>query len=127
MSLAAERGQTWAGPRQYADRVNVIKRIKVNGKWPFAAVVEKSGKIVRDHVWISGRDEHHPEGRYYLEWYQDGKRRREAAGDFEQAIETARRKSIEIQAAKAGIVQPAAPRARSEETRIKIGVAIDQY
>ena len=39
--------------KQYADRVNVIKRIKVDGKWPFAPVVEKNGKIVRDHVWIS--------------------------------------------------------------------------
>jgi hypothetical protein len=25
-----------ARTKQYADRVNVIKRIKVNGKWPFA-------------------------------------------------------------------------------------------
>jgi len=54
--------------RQYAGRVNVIKRIKVGDRWPFAPVVEKNGKLVRDHVRVSGRDEHHPEGRYYLDW-----------------------------------------------------------
>lgn len=65
-----------ARARQYADRVNIIKMVKVNGKWPFARIVERKGRIVRDHVWVDGRDEHHPEGRYYLEWYEDGKRRR---------------------------------------------------
>jgi hypothetical protein len=49
-----------ARAKQYADRVNVIKRIKVNGKWPFAPVVERSGRIVRDHVWVSGREERPP-------------------------------------------------------------------
>ena len=56
--------------RQYAGRVNVIKQIKLGDRWPFAPVVEKNGKLVRDHVLVSGRDEHHPEGRYYLEWYE---------------------------------------------------------
>jgi hypothetical protein len=65
-----------AKTRQYADRVNIIKMVKVNGKWPFAGIVERNGKIVRDHVCVDGRDEHHPEGRYYLEWYEKGKRRR---------------------------------------------------
>jgi integrase/recombinase XerD len=48
-----------ARAKQYADRVNVIKRIKAGTKWPFAPVVERNGRIVRDHVWIGGRDEHH--------------------------------------------------------------------
>lgn len=51
--------------RQYAGRVNVIKRIKIGKRWPFAAVVERNGKMVRDHVWVLGRDEHHPEGHYH--------------------------------------------------------------
>jgi integrase/recombinase XerD len=65
-----------ARAKQYADRVNIIKRIKLGSQWPFASVVEHNGRIVRDHVWVAGRDEHHPEGRYYLEWYEAGKRRR---------------------------------------------------
>ena len=28
--------------RQYADRVDVIKMVKVNGRWPFARVVERN-------------------------------------------------------------------------------------
>jgi len=60
-----EMGRT----RQYAIRVNVIKRIKIGKRCPFAAVVERNGKMVRDHVWVSGRDEHHPEGHYHIEWY----------------------------------------------------------
>jgi integrase/recombinase XerD len=42
--------------RQYADRVNVIKMVKVNGKWPFAHVVERNGRIIRDRVWVAGRE-----------------------------------------------------------------------
>jgi integrase/recombinase XerD len=67
--------------KQYADRFNVIKRIKLGSKWPFAPVVEDNGRIVRDHVWVAGRDEHHPEGRSYLEWYEaeTGDRRRSSS------------------------------------------------
>jgi hypothetical protein len=60
--------------RQYADRVNIIKRIKIGNRWPFASVIERNGKLVRDHVLVAGQDEYHPEGHYYLEWYQDGRR-----------------------------------------------------
>jgi integrase/recombinase XerD len=69
--------------RQYADRVNIIKMVKVNGKWPFAGIVERNGRIVRDHVCVDGRDEHHPEGRYYLEWYEKGKRRRQPVESYD--------------------------------------------
>jgi integrase/recombinase XerD len=89
--------------KTYADRVNIIKMIKVDGKWPFAPVVERNGKIVRDHVLVNGKDEHHPEGRYYLEWYEAGKRRRHPIPIFEELVTAARAKSIELQARKAGI------------------------
>ncbi|HEY5029970.1 MAG TPA: hypothetical protein VIK39_16295, partial [Candidatus Angelobacter sp.] len=69
--------------KQYANRVKILKYIKVAGSWRFANVVERNGKIVRDHVRISGRDEHHPEGAYYLEWYEiDNRRRRKAVPNF---------------------------------------------
>ena len=79
-----------ARAKQYADRVNVIKRIKRGSKWPFAPGVEVNGRIVRDHVWVAGRDEHHPEGRYYLEWYEAGKRRRKPVPKFENLLQAAR-------------------------------------
>jgi integrase/recombinase XerD len=60
-----------ARARQYADRVNDMKMVKVNGGWPFVRIVKRNGRIVRDDVWVDGRDEHHTEGRNYLEWYED--------------------------------------------------------
>jgi hypothetical protein len=39
-----------ARAKQYADRVNIIKRIKPGTKWPFAPVIERNGRIVRNHV-----------------------------------------------------------------------------
>ena len=47
---------------KYGIRVKILKYVKAGEKWRFANVVEKNGKLVRDHVLISGLDEHHPEG-----------------------------------------------------------------
>ena len=113
--------------KQYADRVNVIKRVKVGGKWPFAPVVERNGRIVRDHVWVSRRDEHHPEGRYYIEWYQAGKRRRQAMGAFDQVLGAARTKSIELDAIKAGILVSNEQSSVPGSVRLTLAAAIDQY
>jgi len=90
-----------ARSRSYAERVNVLKKVLVNENWKFVPVLERSGKIVRDHVVISGQDEHHPEGNYYIEWYEGAKsRRKESVGIFENVLEAARRKSIELHARK---------------------------
>ncbi len=88
----------------YADRVNIVKVVKVDGKWISAPVVERKGKIIRDHVLVKGRDEHHPEGCYYLDWYDDGKKRRQTAPPFEELISAARVKFIELRARKAGML-----------------------
>ena len=113
-----------ARTKGYAERVNVLKKVRVNGSWKLASVLERNGKIVRDHVLISGNDEHHPEGGYYLEWYQEGKRRRKAVGDFSEVIEAARRKSIEVNAQKAGIIDASEG---LEQHRVTISQAIDKY
>ena len=57
--------------KQYGNRVNVLKYIKAGASWRFAAVVENRGKVVRDHVLLAGQDEHHAEGTYYMEWYEN--------------------------------------------------------
>ncbi|HEY0162023.1 MAG TPA: tyrosine-type recombinase/integrase [Edaphobacter sp.] len=132
--------------RQYADRVNVIKQVKHEGKWRFAPLVQRNGKIVRDHVWINGTDEHHTEGSYYLEWYEDGGRRRQPIDMFEKVVPSARAKAIELQARKAGILvtlpaQPSSPspspgpvdeslatRDQSEtESRVTMADAVQRY
>jgi integrase/recombinase XerD len=118
-----------ARSRQYADRVNVIKMVKVDGKWPFAKVVERNGRIVRDHVWVAGQDEHHPEGRYYLEWYEQGRRRRKPVEHFDQLVPAARAKSIELNAIKAGLLALPEPEilAPEEPVRLRMDRAIDDY
>ncbi len=116
-----------ARAKQYADRVNIIKRIKLGSKWPFASVVEHNGRIVRDHVWVAGRDEHHPEGRYYLEWYEAGKRRRKPVPKFENLLQTARSKSIELNALKAGLLPSSDTPSADKTSRITMSAAIDDY
>ena len=131
-----------ARAKTYADRVNIIKMIKIDDKWPFAPVVERKGKIIRDHVLVNGKDEHHPEGRYYLEWYEGGKKRRQPIEMFEEAVPAARAKFIELRARKAGIlVELPKPEARStslaipssaqpsapDPNRLTMAAAVDRY
>jgi integrase/recombinase XerD len=95
--------------------------VKINGKWAFAPVVERDGKIIRDYVQINGKEEHHPEGRYYLDWYESGKKRRLAGPLFQEIVAAARAKFVELQARKAGLLP--AP----ETNRLRMTDAIDQY
>ena len=57
-----------------APRVTLLKQIKSNDKWiPAAALFDSKGRVRRDHVRVAGRDEVHPEGSYFLEWWEEGK------------------------------------------------------
>jgi integrase/recombinase XerD len=115
--------------KQYANRVKILKYVKVGDAWRFANVIERSGRIVRDHVVIAGRDEQHTEGTYYLEWYElDNRRRRKAVPNFSELIEEARRKSIEVEAMRAGVMAPPANVAPGVSTaRTRVTTAIDTY
>jgi hypothetical protein len=61
---------------------NLTKYVKLGDRrWRYCLVViGKTGRIKPDHVVVNGRMEHHPEGYYSIEWYEDGKRRRRTAG-----------------------------------------------
>ena len=114
-------------PKLYAHRVKILKYVKVGDAWRFANVVKRSGRIVRDHVLITGRDEHHPEGSYYLEWYEHGKRHRKAVADFATVAEAARLKAIEVEALKAGVMSRPAQPAAINPNGITLAAAVDQY
>ncbi len=114
-------------PRLYAHRVKILKYVKVGDAWRFANVIKRSGRIVRDHVLITGRDEHHPEGSYYLEWYEHGKRHRKAVADFATVAEAARLKAIEVEALKAGVMSRPAQPAVINPNGITLAAAVDQY
>lgn len=50
------------------NRVNIVKKAKVDGKWNFfPAVVESNGKL-KDKIRVRGSIEVHAEGAYYLQW-----------------------------------------------------------
>ena len=53
------------------------------------------------------KDEVHAEGSYFIEWWDQGKRYREAAGaDAQDAADKARVKQAELTAARNGIIPP---------------------
>lgn len=114
-------------PKLYAHRVKILKYVKVGDAWRFANVIKRSGRIVRDHVLITGCDEHHPEGSYYLEWYEQGKRHRKAVADFATVAEAARLKAIEVEALKAGVMSRPAQPASINPNGITLAAAVDQY
>jgi integrase len=66
-------------------RVNILKQVKSDDKWKLVAIPkDKHGRT--DWQALSG-------GRYFIEWYENGKRKRQAAGvTVAQAQEIARRK-----------------------------------
>jgi hypothetical protein len=84
------------------NRVNILKKVKVGKNWNlYPAVVEPNGKL-RDKVRVRGKVELHPEGYYYIESWQDG-RKREQIRDRAEVLDLARRKAIQLKANRAGI------------------------
>ena len=81
----------------------------------------------RDHVRISGRDEVHAEGSYFIEWWEEGRRVKEAAGpDAFIAAEKARAKQAELSAIRSGIIAPTEPEQAAPE-RTTVADALDKY
>jgi hypothetical protein len=108
-------------------RVKLLKKIKHNDTWTFAAALyDSKGRVRRDHVNIQGQDETHPEGSYFLQWWKDGTRITEAAGaDAFLAAEKAKTKQAHLDAARNGII-PAEP-IQKPNGRVTVRAAIDEY
>ena len=71
-------------------RVNLLKRIKTDGVWVLRSIPRKSSG---GYDWGALQD-----GRYFVEWYEAGKRRRAKAGvTIAQAQEAQRRKRHELE------------------------------
>ena len=113
-------------PRQA--RVILLKQIKHDGRWiPAPALFDSKGRVRRDHVRVQGRDEAHPEGGYFIEWREQGKRIKQSAGpDAFAAAEAARHKQAELSAVKNGII-PSQPAAEPEPKRTTVTEALDRY
>jgi len=61
--------------------VNLTKRVQTKRGLRYCPVVlSANGRVKPDVVFVDGRQEHHPEGAYYIEWHEGKKRRRVSVG-----------------------------------------------
>jgi len=90
---------------------NLTKRVKTPHGVRFCPVViSANGRVKPDHVIVADREERHPEGAYYVEWYEGAKRIRRSVGK-DAATAAARRlqqeKKLEARAAGLKLVDDA--------------------
>src|SRR5258707_14351262 len=77
--------------------VNLLKQIKIDDRWVLRSIPKKSNGQ-RDWGAL-------PDGSYFIEWREKGKRRRLPAGaTVAQALEVQRRKHAELEALAFGII-----------------------
>jgi integrase/recombinase XerD len=89
---------------------NLTKQIMTSTGRRFCPVaLSANGRGVKaDIVLINGKEEHHAEGCYYIEWREAGKRRRQSVGKDHLAAHAARmRKEAELNARAHGVPVPA--------------------
>jgi integrase/recombinase XerD len=85
--------------------VNLTKRIKTsNGMRYCPVVLSGNGRVKPDFVIVNGQQERHPEGAYYLEWRESGRRVRLSVGkDPADATARRQRKEAELNALNNGV------------------------
>jgi integrase/recombinase XerD len=87
-------------------RVNITKQVLIKGKGKrFCAVAyATNGKLKPNVVLVEGVEETHPEGRYYIDFVQDGQRKRRAAGaTAAEAAHAAEQQTRQLVAHKAAV------------------------
>ena len=71
-------------------RVNIVKQVKVDGKWVLRSIPRKSSG---HYDWSML-----PDGTYFIEWRENGQRKREPVGiTAAQAIEAQRKRRHELE------------------------------
>jgi integrase/recombinase XerD len=76
--------------------VNLTKYVNLGeNQWRFCPVVIAGSRVKPDYVLAAGRQELHREGSYYIEWYENGSRRRRSVG--KNAIEAHAQQQRHIQ------------------------------
>jgi integrase/recombinase XerD len=82
--------------------VNLTKRITTPDGLRFCPVVRSAnGRIKANAVLVEEHEEQHPEGSYYIEWYDGGKRLRRSVGKNALAAEAKRHQQEQMLTAKA--------------------------
>lgn len=98
-------------------RVNILKQVKLEERWSLIAIPRnKKG----EYLWQAM-----PEGRYFVEWYERGKRKREAGGGTAaEALEVARRRRHVLEGRALGLIKdPEGDQAK----RTTLHVAVKHY
>ena len=74
----------------------------------YCPIVESgNGRAKSDYVVVDGKQERHTEGAYYLEWREDGRRRRLSVGKHAgEAMAQRVRKEAELNARNHGVASP---------------------
>jgi hypothetical protein len=91
------------GENRIRNKVNVLKKVKVDGQWKLCSAIIESDRKLKDRVQVNGRTEVHSEGVYYIEWREDNQRRRQSIANRNLVLEYARLKTLELDAKKAEI------------------------
>jgi len=92
-------------PNTQSKEVNLTKRVQTGKGMRYCPVVlAANGRVKPDLVIINGQRERHPEGAYYLEWRERGKRVRLSVGkDATDASSRRQRKEAELNALNNGV------------------------
>jgi integrase len=99
-------------------RINILKRIKVDGRWKMVSIPRRKDNDSYD--WKSL-----PEGRYLIEWWERGKRRRQGAGiTTAEALDAARRKKHDLEGKALGLVESVE---EPEPKRAPLHLAVKKY
>jgi integrase/recombinase XerD len=111
-------------------RVNILKKVRVDGIWKLLPVVTEPNGKLKDKVRVNGTVEVHPEGSYYIEWWEGSKRKREAVPNRDQVLHHANRKALLLQAAHAGMLDRLADVAETTKTataKRRLDATIESY
>jgi integrase/recombinase XerD len=92
-------------PNTQSREVNLTKRVLTPKGMRYCPVVlAANGRVKPDLVLVNGKPERHPEGAYYLEWRENGRRIRLSVGkDAADAATRRLRKEAELAALNAGV------------------------
>ncbi len=83
-------------------QVHLTKRVKTPQGLRFCpAVIALNGRVKPDWILVGGKEERHPEGAYYLEWYEGSKRIRRSVGKDAAAAAARRHRQEQVLASKA--------------------------
>jgi hypothetical protein len=106
--------------------VHITKRIDTpDGNRYCPVVVGPKGRIKPDWAMVNGRQEKHPEGAYYLDWNEEGRRRRVSVGtDAAAAYNSRSRKQMELDAIASGLI---VSNPIEDDTRLRIRSAVDDF